>query len=71
MPHCCLFHECELNSFGGYPQSRLYTPGTHCLLTLDMIVLHCIRVNMNKTKVLISGEHQKPVQKAARWSCGV
>ena len=28
-------------------------------------------VNMNKTKVMISGERQKPVQKAARWPCGV
>ena len=26
-----------------------------------------VRVNMNKTKVMISGERQKPVQKAARW----
>jgi len=25
-----------------------------------------VRVNMNKTKVMISGERQKPVQKAAR-----
>jgi len=30
-----------------------------------------IRVNMNNTKVMISGERQKPVQKAARWPCGV
>ena len=30
-----------------------------------------MRVNLNKTKVMISGERQKPVQKAARWSCGV
>ena len=30
-----------------------------------------MRVNMNKTKVVISGERQKPVQKAARWPCGV
>jgi len=30
-----------------------------------------MRVNMNKTKVMISGECQKPVQKAAIWSCGV
>jgi len=27
--------------------------------------------NMNKTKVMISGERQKPVQKAARWPCSV
>ena len=30
-----------------------------------------IRVNMNKTIVMISGECQKPVQKAARWPCSV
>jgi len=30
-----------------------------------------MRVNVNKTKVMISGERQKPVQKAARWPCGV
>ena len=28
-----------------------------------------VRVNMNKTKVMISGERQKPLQKAARWPC--
>jgi len=26
---------------------------------------------MNKTKAIISGERQKPMQKAARWPCGV
>ena len=30
-----------------------------------------VRVNMNKTNFMISGERQKPVQKAARWSYGV
>ena len=30
-----------------------------------------MRVNMNKTKAMISGECQKPIQKAARWPCGV
>ena len=30
-----------------------------------------IRTNMNKTKVMISEERQKPLQKAARWPCGV
>ena len=29
------------------------------------------RVNMNKTKVMISGERQMVWQKAARWPCGV
>jgi len=30
-----------------------------------------MRVDMNETKVMISGERQKPVQKAARWLCDV
>jgi len=30
-----------------------------------------LRVNMNKTKVMISGERQKVMQKAVRWSCDV
>jgi len=30
-----------------------------------------MRVNMNKTKVMISGERQKLMQKAVRWPCGV
>jgi len=30
-----------------------------------------MRVNMNKTKVMISGEWQKVMQKAVRWPCGV
>ena len=31
-----------------------------------------MRVNVNKTmKIWISGEHQNPVRKAAKWSCGV
>jgi len=30
-----------------------------------------MRVNMNKIKVVISGERQKPTQKAARWPFGV
>ena len=30
-----------------------------------------IRVNINKTKVMISGECQKLMQKAARWPYGV
>jgi len=30
-----------------------------------------MRVNMNKTKVGISGERQKVRQKAVRWPCGV
>ena len=29
------------------------------------------RVNMNETKVMISGEWQKVAQKAVRWPCGV
>jgi len=30
-----------------------------------------MRVNMNKTKVMINEGRQKPVQKAVRWPCGV
>ena len=30
-----------------------------------------MRVNRNKTKVMISGERQKVRQKAVRWPCGV
>jgi len=30
-----------------------------------------MRVNMNKTKVMISGEWQKVTQKAVKWPCGV
>jgi len=30
-----------------------------------------MRVNMSKTKVMISGEWQKVMQKAVRWPCGV
>jgi len=30
-----------------------------------------MRVNMNKSKVMISGERQKLMQKTARWPCGV
>jgi len=30
-----------------------------------------MKVNMNKTKAMTSRERQKPVQKAARWPCGV
>jgi len=30
-----------------------------------------MRVNMNKTKVMIRGEWQKETQKAVRWSRGV
>jgi len=29
-----------------------------------------MRVHMNKTKVMISGESQKVMQKAVRWPCG-
>jgi len=30
-----------------------------------------MRVNMNKTKVMISGERQTVTKKAVRWPCGV
>jgi len=37
----------------------------------DIVENRSMRVNMNKTKVMISGERQKQVQKAGRWPCGV
>jgi len=37
----------------------------------DNVENKCMRVNMNKTKVMISGERQKVKQKAVRWPCGV
>ena len=30
-----------------------------------------MRVNVNKTKLMVSGQRQKPLQKAAKWPCGV
>jgi len=30
-----------------------------------------MRVNMNETEVMISGEWQKVMQKTVRWPCGV
>jgi len=30
-----------------------------------------MKVNMNKTKVIITGEWQKVMHKAVRWPCGV
>ena len=30
-----------------------------------------MRVNINKTKVMISGQQQKVTQRAVRWPCGV
>jgi len=42
----------------------------HCL---PIRIYHSliVRVNTNKTKVMISGERQKVTQKAVRWPCGV
>jgi len=37
----------------------------------DFVEDRGMRVNMNKTKVIISGEWQKVMQKAVRWPCGV
>jgi len=37
----------------------------------DFVENRNVRVNMNKTKVMISGEWQKIMQKTIRWSCGV
>jgi len=38
---------------------------------VDNVESKGMRVNMNKTKVMISGERQKVRQKAVRWRCGV
>jgi len=37
----------------------------------DNVEIKGMRVNMNKSKVMISGERQKVRQKAVRWPCGV
>ena len=37
----------------------------------DFVENSGMRVNMNKTKVVISGEWQKVMQKAVRWPYGV
>jgi len=37
----------------------------------DTVENRGLRVNMNKTKVMISGEQQKVTQKAVRWPCDV
>ena len=38
---------------------------------MDNVESKGMRVNMNKTKVMISGERQKVRQKAVRGPCGV
>ena len=37
----------------------------------DTMESKAMRVNMNKTKVMISEERQKVRQKGVRWPCGV
>jgi len=37
----------------------------------DFVENRGMRVNMNKTKVMINGEWQKVTQKAVRWPFGV
>ena len=37
----------------------------------DNVANRGMRVNMNKTKVMISGVWQKVMQKAVKWPCGV
>jgi len=37
----------------------------------DFVENRGMRVNMNKTKVMISGEQKKAAQNAVRWPCGV
>jgi len=37
----------------------------------DTVASKGMRVSMNKTKVMVSAERQKVMQKAVRWPCGV
>jgi len=37
----------------------------------DKVENRCMGVNMNRTKVMISGEWEKVTQKAVSWPCGV
>jgi len=37
----------------------------------DIVENRGMRVNMNKSKIMISGKWQKVMQKAVRWPCGV
>jgi len=37
----------------------------------EWITWRGMRVNMNKIKVMISGEQQKAMQKAVRWPCDI
>jgi len=37
----------------------------------DNIENRGMRVNMNKTNVMVSGEWKKVMQKAVRWPCGI
>ena len=37
----------------------------------DIMENRGMKVNMNKTKVMINGKWQKVMQKAVRWPCGV
>jgi len=41
------------------------------LVNVDNVENRGMRVNMNKTKVMIRGERQKVTQQAVRWPCGV
>jgi len=53
-------------------KSSLTKPQMHQPLSfVKNIFLFFVHKDNNKTKVMISGERQKPVQKAARWPCGV
>ena len=37
----------------------------------DLVENRGMRVNINKTKVMVSAERHKVTQKAVRWPCGV
>jgi len=56
---------------------RMLTPvSTSTAAVLNNLVFSSLlylgmRVSVSKTEVMISGERQKPVQKSAKWPCGV
>ena len=77
MPAVCLWSFCRM--------SRFHTQIALCWTLLFLIYVFLCRwwcsyfskystwtlLNMNKTKIMISGERQKVTQRTVRWPCGV
>jgi len=53
------------------PWKLLYADDLVVIAETEDVEHRDMRVNMNITKVMISGEWQKVTQKAVRWLCGV